>query len=122
RKTYDDPELNEGLATMEKETKRCRSIIDNLLRFARQERLGFSPVELGPIVSDAVAIMRHQLALNQVALDMTVADGLPRVVGNANQLQQVLMNLVLNAQQAMNGDPGEVMVDVRQDSQGRLVI
>src|SRR5206468_10648377 len=51
RKTYDDAELNDGLATMEKETKRCRSIIDNLLRFARQERLGFSPVELGPIVS-----------------------------------------------------------------------
>jgi len=39
--------------------------------------------------------MRHQLALSQVTLEMAVAEGLPRVSGNANQLQQVLMNLVL---------------------------
>ncbi len=122
RKTYEDQELNDGLATMEKETKRCRAIIDNLLRFARQERVGFSAVELGSIVSDAVAIMRHQLALSQVTLEMSVADGLPRVFGNANQLQQVLMNLVLNAQQAMNGTPGEVMVEAQPVGDDKVVI
>jgi signal transduction histidine kinase len=122
RKTYEDPELNDGLATMEKETKRCRAIIDNLLRFARQERVGFSSVELGSIVNDAVAIMRHQLALSGVMLEMNVADGLPRVNGNANQLQQVLMNLVLNAQQAMNGTPGEVMVEAQPAGDDKIVI
>ena len=122
RTTYDDPELNDGLATMEKETKRCRSIIDSLLRFARQEKVGFAPVELGTIVSDAVAIMRHQLALNQVKLDMSVTPGLPRVMGNANQLQQVLMNLVLNAQQALSGKPGEVMVEAGVSHDGKVEI
>jgi len=41
-----------------------------------------SPVELDAIVNDAVAIMRHQLALSQVTLEMAVAEGLPRVSGN----------------------------------------
>ncbi len=120
RKTYAEAELNEGLATMEKETKRCRSIIDNLLRFARQEKVGLNPIDVRPIVADAVSIMKHQLALNQVTLDMQVPDELPRVRGNANQLQQVLMNLVLNAQQAMNGTPGEVMVEARAAGEGRV--
>jgi signal transduction histidine kinase len=122
RKTYADSDLNEGLATMEKETKRCRSIIDNLLRFARQERLGFAPVDVRPIVIDAVSIMKHQLELNQVTLEIQVPDVLPSVRGNANQLQQVIMNLVLNAQQAMSGRRGEVTVEAHAGREGQLVI
>ncbi len=107
----DDP-MAEPLATIEKETRRCRAIIDNLLKFARQDHVSMGPVEVGPVVEDATAIMRHQMALNQVALRVSVAPDLPRILGNANQLQQVVMNLMLNAQQALEGRTGAVEVNV----------
>ena len=122
RTRYDVPMLNENLETVEKETRRCRAIIDNLLRFARQEKVGLGPVDIGIVVNDAVAIMRHQLALAEVTLVQIVPTSLPRIQGNANQLQQVLMNLMLNAQQAMNGSPGEVLVEVSPWIGGRVEI
>ena len=122
RTRYDVPMLNENLETVEKETRRCRAIIDNLLRFARQEKVGLGPVDIGTVVNDAVAIMRHQLALAEVTLVQIVPTSLPRIQGNANQLQQVLMNLMLNAQQAMNGSPGEVLVEVSPWIGGRVEI
>jgi signal transduction histidine kinase len=66
--------------------------------------------------------MQHQLALNQVTLEKSVADSLPSVSGSGNQIQQVLMNLVLNAQQAMNGKPGKVLVEARPGAAGTIEI
>ena len=95
-----DP-MHETLGIIEKETKRCRSIIDNLLRFARQEKLEPRPLELAGVVQDTAAILRHQMSLHEVELRTSVEADLPRIQGNPNQLQQVLMNLVINAEQAI---------------------
>lgn len=122
RQTQENPTLRDGLATMEKETKRCRSIIDNLLKFARQEKVAFEPVDVGAVINDAVSIMHHQLALNQVALEKSVAEQLPPISGNGNQLQQVLMNLILNAQQAMAGSPGKVVVEAGRSGDPGVVL
>src|SRR5205814_39338 len=89
------------LATIEKETKRCRAIIDNLMRFARQDKLEQQPVEIASVVKDTAAILQHQMSMHQVKLEMNVNEDLPQILGSANQLQQVLMNLLLNAQQAI---------------------
>jgi signal transduction histidine kinase len=64
-------------------------------------------------MTDACAIVNHQLELNKVKLEKDLAPDLPTILGNANQLQQVLMNLMINAQQAMNGKPGMVSVITR---------
>jgi signal transduction histidine kinase len=106
--------MAEPLATIEKEARRCRAIIDHLLKFARQERVAVEPMALGPTIEDAAAIMRHQMALNGVTLQTRVEPDLPLIRGSANQLQQVLMNLMLNAQQAMDGSGGSVEVDARR--------
>ena len=121
RQAQDNPTFRDGLATMEKETKRCKTIIDNLLKFARQEKVEFEDVDVGAVIGDAVSIMSHQLALNRVKLSKSVAEPLPPIRGNANQLQQVLMNLILNAQQAMAGNPGEVVVEAASDG-GRVTV
>jgi signal transduction histidine kinase len=122
RQAHENPTFREGLATMEKETKRCKTIIDNLLKFARQERVELEHVDVGAVIGDAVSIMSHQLALNRVKLSKSVAEGVPAIKGNANQLQQVLMNLILNAQQAMSGNPGEVVVEAGLGADGRVVV
>ncbi|HJV35243.1 sensor histidine kinase [Geomonas sp.] len=100
--------LEKNLRIIEKETKRCKTIIENLLKFARQEQVEFSSVEIAQVVEDAIAIVDHQLGINGVTVVKELEEGLPTVNANANQLQQVLMNLMINAQQAMGGNSGKV--------------
>jgi len=96
----DDP-LLETFAILEKETKRCRTIIDNLLKFARQENLEPEPIALEKVVADTKAILHHELSLHNITLETAIPPDMPLIHGSANQIQQVLMNLILNAEQAM---------------------
>jgi signal transduction histidine kinase len=113
RKAEKGSVLHKNLVLIEKETRRCKDIIENLLRFARQEKAAVEPVQVNQVVEDAAAIVRHQLGLENVELVLKPAPDLPKVRGNANQLQQVLMNLMMNAQQAMAGAHGTVTVTTR---------
>lgn len=109
RAAKDDP-VYKNLSIIEKETNRCTSIIQNLLKFARQEKVAFEPVNINQVAKDASAIVEHQLEMHKVKLQKNFAPSLPMISGNANQIQQVLLNLMINAQQAMGGSPGEVTV------------
>ena len=74
------------------------------------------------VVEDTAALMDHQLGIHQVRLQQDLAPGLPPVLGNANQLQQVLMNLLINSQQAMEGQPGQVTIATGLSRSGRVEI
>jgi signal transduction histidine kinase len=110
------------LELIEKETKRCKTIIDNLLKFARQEKTAFEATEPNVPVEHAIAIVRHQLELQKVKLDAELAQDLPTIKGSGNQLQQVLMNLMINAQQAMGEAGGEVLVTTRRAGSSEIEI
>ena len=101
RKVESGSTLEKNLQVIEKETKRCKTIIDNLMKFARQEKVEHLPMEINRVVEDACAIVDHQLGINKVRLEKDLAPALPLLRGNGNQIQQVLMNLMINAQQAM---------------------
>lgn len=101
RSMPDNDPTRAALATIEKETKRCRTIIDNLLRFARPENVVREPVAISTIVADTVALTRHSMSMHGIELRIDVSDTLPPVHVSANQIQQVLMNLIMNAEQAM---------------------
>ena len=114
-----DNPLHETFAILEKETKRCRAIIDSLLKFARQENLAPEPIALEDVVADTKAILHHELSLHKIVLETVIPPNLPLIQGSANQIQQVLMNLLLNAEQAM--DPrghGTVEVKAAQRDDG----
>ncbi|QXE92497.1 HAMP domain-containing protein [Geomonas subterranea] len=112
--------LEKNLHIIEKETKRCKTIIENLLKFARQEQVEFGDVDVAQVVADALAIVDHQLGINSVKVEREVEPGLPACRGNANQLQQVLMNLMINAQQAMGGTAGLVRLSARRLEEGAV--
>jgi signal transduction histidine kinase len=114
--------LAEPLATVEKEARRCRDIIDKLLKFSRQERFAPEPISVQALVEDAAGIMRHQMALHDVRLHTRIEPGLPPLLGSSNQLQQVLMNLLLNAQQAMERRGGAVVVSVGRSGANEIEI
>jgi signal transduction histidine kinase len=114
--------LRKNLEIIEKETGRCRTIIDNLMKFARQEKALFEPTEVNQVVEDACAIINHQLELQQVKIIKDLEEQLPEIQGNPNQLQQVLMNLMINAQQAMDGEPGSVTVSTKRNDADEIEI
>lgn len=108
-----DPEtpLHANLKIVEKETKRCRTIIDNLLKFTRQEKVAMERIDPNQVAEDTAMLVDHQLGMHRIRLEKELAKELPRIVGNANQLQQVLLNIILNAEQAMEGNPGTVRIE-----------
>jgi len=114
-----DSPLLETFAILEKETKRCRTIIDNLLKFARQENLEPEPIALEEVVADTKAILHHELSLHKITLETAIPKNLPLIRGSPNQIQQVLMNLILNAEQAMESrGHGTVEVKAAQRDDG----
>jgi two-component system NtrC family sensor kinase len=102
-----------SLDLIARETRRCIDIIKNLMRFARQETLQFQPVDANEAVGAALSIVDHQLSLHGIRIVRELGEGLPQVSGDINQLQQVLVNLAINAQQAMAGQRGELFVRTR---------
>jgi signal transduction histidine kinase len=118
----EESRMQANLEIIEKEAGRCKAIIENLLRFARQEKTLLEPTDVNRVVQDAAAIVNHQLEMNQVKLEYELQHGLPPVKANGNQLQQVLMNLMINAQQAMDGTPGEVTVTTTKAGEDEIEI
>jgi two-component system NtrC family sensor kinase len=89
------------LAKIERQTERASKIVNNLLNFARQGRGSFVPVSLNDVVRDVLSLLEHQLTRSRIKVRLELGEDLPDVLGDENKLQQVFLNLVLNAQDAM---------------------
>jgi len=84
------------------QSRRCKTIVQNLLRFARSSaKVAFEPVDLNHVLMDTLALLCHQMEISRVELITNLADSLPKVMGNLNQLQQVFTNIIVNAVQVM---------------------
>ncbi len=110
--------VHDDLQLVERETRRCKSIIDNLLRFARQEKAEMESTDLNVVIANSLALVNHQLELNDIWVHEDIEESLPTVHGNGNQLQQVFVNLLVNAEQAMHGTKGSVTVSAVRSSDG----
>jgi signal transduction histidine kinase len=96
------------------ETERVATIVRNLLQFARQEKQAHSPARLADIVEQTLSLLRAVLRRDQIALTVDVPDDLPPLKCRSQQIQQVLMNLLTNARDALNAkypgyDPGKTI-------------
>ncbi len=109
------PKLAEPLRVIQQESQRAASIVKNLLTFARRQDQGRRPVAVGEVLARTVTLLRNQLIQLRVEQTLAVADGLPEVFASPNQLQQVFVNLINNAAQAIGatGRPGTVTVRAR---------
>ena len=108
RKLGQPEALKQHLDTIETETRRCNEIIGNLMQFSRREKGEHSQISVNEVVQKSIGIVDHQLSLKDVRIESDLAEDLPAISGNANQLQQVLMNLMINAQQAIGEGGGTV--------------
>ena len=106
----DTPEVAADLDVIVRETKRCRDIVRGLLDFARMSPPRHGPVDLNEVVRRAVAVVVNQLALSRVRLDIGLASALPAVPADANQIQQVVVNLLMNAADAVGTEGGTIRI------------
>ena len=105
-------EVHEDLEVIVRETKRCRDIVRRLLDFARQEPPKKTSVNINEVIGRTVSILTNQLNLKNISTQIKIADNLPVLKADANQLQQVLINLFVNAADAIDGKGGEIHVSV----------
>lgn len=107
------PELKEDLEVVVRETKRCREIVRGLLEFARPSPPRRVPTDLNEVARRAARILMNQLVLNRVGLAVDLAEDLPAVPADANQIQQVLVNLLVNAADAIGEEGGTIRLSTR---------
>ena len=93
--------LADKLTLIERESKRSGEIVKNLLTFARQAPRKVGEHDLNQLVERALAVVRHRLELQQVALESKLDPNLPKVACDEGQLQQVMLVLLVNAIEAM---------------------
>jgi two-component system NtrC family sensor kinase len=94
-------ELAGHLQTIEHESKRCGDLVKNLLTFSRQAPSHREPNDLNTVVERAVLLVKHKLDMQSIGLKQHLAEGLPPVECDANQIQQVVLILMVNASEAM---------------------
>jgi signal transduction histidine kinase len=118
----DDAQLHsEGAQKIHAATQRASLIIENLLKFARPSGERMREVDLHAVLEAALALLAHQMTLEKVAWQKEFQPGLPRVRGNPELLQQVFINLILNACNAMP-QGGTLMVATRATKTGQVEI
>lgn len=91
----------ERLSLMEQETERCTRIIKNLLDFARQTQPKPVPFVLEKVLKNALSILSHYAELSNVNIVVELEKDTPLVFADPDQIQQVFVNIILNAIQAM---------------------
>jgi two-component system NtrC family sensor kinase len=106
--------LTDRLKLIERESRRCGDIIRNLLTFARQAPSRREPNQLNELIERALALVRHQFELQSVELERDLDPDMPPVYCDANQFQQVILVLCVNAGEAM-GQGGKLVVSSRFD-------
>jgi two-component system NtrC family sensor kinase len=94
-------EIAEQVQTIERESKRCGELVKSLLTFSRQAPSIREPNDLNMIVHRAVVLVQHKLAMQNIELEEKLTPELPPVLCDANQIQQVVLVLMMNASEAM---------------------
>jgi two-component system NtrC family sensor kinase len=124
------PNQRESVEIIKSETVRASQVVKDLLAFARRREPLHELVDLNGVITRTLRLRGYQMSTNQISVETDLAPDLPNVAGDARQLQQVCLNLVINAVQAMTAtgggtlklstryDHGSVVMDVRDSGPG----
>ena len=117
------PQFVEPLQVIRQEAERAATIVKNLLSFARSQEGERKLQPIGPIIESTLALLRNQLMANKVEATLEVDHGLPDVEVNGNQIKQVFVNLINNANQAIASDApsGRIWVTAKRLREGVAV-
>ncbi|MBI4852482.1 MAG: PAS domain S-box protein [Acidobacteria bacterium] len=89
------------LEKIKRQTHRASEIVNNLLNFSRTGNVEFAELDIHRVLDDTIQLLEPQLRNTQIKLERAYGEALPSTIGNATKLQQVFMNLLINARDAM---------------------
>lgn len=127
----DDQRLAPVLEKITQQTFRASEIVNGLLNFSRTSGTEFTSLDLNQLLRETVVLLDHQFKTSKIRVEMNLEPHLARIHGNQGKLQQVILNLMLNAKDAMFGvtdatlkiatfnGPGRVFVRI-QDAGGGI--
>ncbi|AEG59656.1 GAF domain-containing sensor histidine kinase [Desulforamulus ruminis] len=91
---------------------RCKKIIQNLLSFSRQGQFSFTETDVNEQVYRVLSLIHYQINQNNIEIRKKLDSGLPMILANGHQLQQVIINLLLNARDALEESEGEKIITI----------
>ena len=115
-KTIPPEELDKKLGTMEKEIDRCTKIIRSLLDFARQTKPSIRLIDLTKVIENSLIMLTHQAELSNVKIVREYQGKSVQIEADADQLQQVFTNMILNAIHAMATEGGILTIGISRDA------
>lgn len=94
----------DNLKKIVKETTRCKDIVKGLLQFARPKDPEMILTDINELLENSLSMMERQVLFQNINLKKNYSPDLPRIVADSAQLQQVFINIIINAAEAMDGD------------------
>ncbi len=110
------------LEKISRQTFRASEIVNSLLNFSRTAPTDFVSVDLNKVIREMLGMVEHQLTKSGVEVDLHLDESIPRFKGSPGKLQQVLLNLVLNARDAMEGGGTLRVATARADETIQVVV
>jgi signal transduction histidine kinase/CheY-like chemotaxis protein len=113
-----------GIDTILREAERAARIVRNLLTFARKRHTTRTMVDINQVVRETLALRAYEQRVTNISVIDALASGIPSVFADPHQIQQVLLNLVINAEQAMltSNGRGTLMVRTWQDPDHESIV
>lgn len=111
----------EDIDTIFREAERCQKIVRNLTTFARKHKPEKTFIGLNGLIEDSLRLQEQQLSLHNISVTRELDANLPKTMADFHQLQQVFMNLLGNAQDAMAQQSGEKRLSVKTRKIGGFV-
>ena len=115
----DDETRDKAIDKIYNASQRAAKITNSVLAMARNRSNNFEPTDLKKLIDETMILLEREMHKYRIAVEM-VLDDVPEVPAIGNQLQQVLMNLLINARQAMN-EGGRLIVKLQHDAQNETV-
>ncbi len=110
----------DNLKKIVKETTRCKDIVKGLLQFARPKDPEMMLTDINESLENSLSIMERQVLFQNINLQKKYSATLPKIVADSAQLQQVFMNIILNAAEAMDGN-GTLTIKTYMDKDGNHI-
>jgi two-component system, NtrC family, sensor kinase len=98
-----DPQKSGLLEKITRQTFRASEIVNNLLNFSRTSGTEFAKVDINKVINDTLGLLEHQFKVAKIRVESQLTPDISPIEGNAGRLQQVFLNLFLNAKDAMAG-------------------
>ena len=115
-----DHEDRSALDTIVTQAQRCTKIVRGLLDFSRQKKSYKKPYEVDLVLDECLSLVEHQSVFHNIAIEKHIEPDLPLARIDPSQIQQVFMNLVMNAAEAMEGE-GLLEIRARHDEAAGMV-